>query len=202
MCSSIGQNEKTPTVVQDMAGIRVVRTPRRLAGAKLQSATPVLPRQSGVPVAKAADRRLRPPRSTASPWASSCWSSAAARHRRRRSLGYAARISTRLFLADGPDQTEPGGTAASGRQLEGPRLQVHRLQLPPGGGGTDVEQVRRREIEGDPARTALRQPRRRQRGAVRRRVGGRRVADRHCRGRTSTSSATRPRLPASCRSRR
>jgi hypothetical protein len=105
----VGQNEKTKAVVQDMAGIRVVR---RRAGTKDQAAhrdsSGLVP---GVPVAKAEtvvfatrldglaeDEQLLVRAQLVTDAAS---------------LGYAARISTRLFLADGPDQTEPGGVAAS-----------------------------------------------------------------------------------------
>ena len=100
----IGQNEKTPTVVQDMAGIRVVRSRRGAAGRAERNDSCLV---AAVPVAKlatvvlshrlddlAAGEQLLVVANLvtdASP------------------LGYAARISTRLFLADGPDQLEPGG---------------------------------------------------------------------------------------------
>ena len=106
----IGQNEKTPTVVQDMAGIRVVRT-RAGGGTAPSEARDSGCLVAGVPVAKvqtvvfahrldglvAGEQLLVKAQlvTDAAP------------------LGYAARISTRLFLADGPDQTEPGGTASS-----------------------------------------------------------------------------------------
>ena len=107
----VGQNEKTPVVVQDMAGIRVVRLrpgnqPERAATRDANC------RVAGIPVAKRQtlvfSHRLDDLRrgeqlvvrarltTDASP------------------LGYAARISSRLFLADSESQLEPGGgTAAS-----------------------------------------------------------------------------------------
>ena len=59
-------------------------------------------------------------------------------------LAAPARISTRIFLADRPDQTEPGGDGGGQRHLEGAPVEVHRLQLPPRRGPADLEQVRRR----------------------------------------------------------
>jgi hypothetical protein len=104
----IGQNEKTPVVVQDMAGIRVVR----LRGRGGQDDPPVRETAclcAGVPVAKtetvvlshqlddlqAGEQLLVRANlvTDASP------------------LGYPARISTRLFLAESRDQVQPGGSA-------------------------------------------------------------------------------------------
>ena len=104
----IGQNEKTPVVVQDMAGIRVVR----LRGRGRQDDPPVRETAclcAGVPVAKtetvvlsheldelqAGEQLLVRANlvTDASP------------------LGYPARISTRLFLAESRDQVQPGGSA-------------------------------------------------------------------------------------------
>jgi hypothetical protein len=104
----IGQNEKTPVVVQDMAGIRVVR----LRGRGQQDDRPVRETAclcAGIPVAKtetvvlshqlddlqAGEQLLVRANlvTDASP------------------LGYPARISTRLFLAESRDQVQPGGSA-------------------------------------------------------------------------------------------
>ena len=104
----IGQNEKTPTVVQDMAGIRVVRTRAAPAQSAVRDSSCLV---SGVPVAKAQTvvfaHRLDGLAVGEQLLVKAQLVTDAA------PLGYAARISTRLFLADGPDQTEPGGTAAS-----------------------------------------------------------------------------------------
>lgn len=105
----VGQNEKTPTVVQDMAGIRVVRF-RPGDAAEPAPEREAACRCSGVPVAKtetvvlsheladlAAGERLLVRGRLITDAAG---------------LGKPARISTRLFIADSPDQTEPGGAAA------------------------------------------------------------------------------------------
>jgi len=112
----VGQNEKTPTVVQDMAGIRVVRfrpgeapepAPEREATCRC----------AGVPIAKSETVVL-----------SHELSDLAAGERllvRGRlitdatGLASPARISTRLFVADSPDQTEPGGAAAGALTWKG-----------------------------------------------------------------------------------
>lgn len=106
----IGENEKTPVVVQDKAGIRVVRLrPGR------QPDHPAVRdsgcRVSGIPVRKRetlvfshrlddlgkGEQLLVKARLTTDASA----------------LGYAARISTRLFLADSDRQLEPGGGDAA-----------------------------------------------------------------------------------------
>ena len=111
----VGQNEKTKTVVQDMAGIRVVR---RRAGAK----DPPAQRDSSclvtaVPVAKTEtvvfSSRIDAPAEGEQLLVRAALVTDASR------LGYAARISTRLFLADDPGQTEPGGSSASAATWKG-----------------------------------------------------------------------------------
>ena len=105
----VGQNEKTPTVVQDMAGIRIVR--RRAGAADPPPRRDTSCRVSGVPVAKTAtvvfSTELETPAEGEQLLVRAALVTDAA------PLGYAARISTRLFLADGPGQLEPGGTAAA-----------------------------------------------------------------------------------------
>ena len=105
----IGENEKTPVVVQDKAGIRVVRL--RPAG---QSKHPAVRdsscRVTGIPVRKRETlvfaHRLDDLRKGEQLLVKARLTTDAS------SLGYAARISTRLFLADSDRQLEPGGTAA------------------------------------------------------------------------------------------
>ncbi len=105
----VGQNEKTPTVVQDMAGIRVVRfrpgdTPEPAVerqSACLCTAVPIAKQQTVVlshelPGLREGEQILVRGRLVTD----------------ATGLGGAARISTRIFLGDRPDQTEPGGTAA------------------------------------------------------------------------------------------
>lgn len=106
----VGQNEKVPKVVQDMAGIRVVRfrpgdapepAPER-AAACLCAGVPVAKRQTVVfshklDGLKPGEQILVRARLVTD----------------ARGLAAAARISTRLFLADSPEQTEPGGAAAA-----------------------------------------------------------------------------------------
>ena len=104
----IGQNEKTPTVVQDMAGIRVVR--ERGGGSRAsQPARESACLCAGVPVAKTEtvvlSHELDDLQVSEQLLVTANLVTDAAR------LGYPARISTRLFLADSRDQTEPGGSA-------------------------------------------------------------------------------------------
>jgi hypothetical protein len=106
----VGQNEKTPTVVQDMAGIRVVRfrpgtAPEpapELEAACRSSSIPIAKRETVVlshELAGLAEGEQLLVRGRLVTDASG--------------LGSPARISTRLFVADSPDQTEPGGAAAT-----------------------------------------------------------------------------------------
>lgn len=106
----IGQNEKTPTVVQDMAGIRVVRLrpgdqPVRTAA---REATCLV---TGIPVAKREtlvfSHRLDDLRKDEQLVVKARLTTDAAQ------LGYAARISSRLFLADDANQLEPRTGRAS-----------------------------------------------------------------------------------------
>ncbi|MGZ8667553.1 MAG: hypothetical protein ACXWZM_10665 [Solirubrobacterales bacterium] len=106
----IGQNEKTPTVVQDMAGIRVVRlrpgTQPEQAGVRDASC-----RVLGIPVAKREtlvfSHRLDGLRKGEQLVVKARLTTDAS------PLGYAARISSRLFLADSEDQLDPGAGKAA-----------------------------------------------------------------------------------------
>jgi hypothetical protein len=104
----VGQNEKTPVVVQDMAGIRVVR----LRGRGRDADRPLREtacRCAGVPVAKTEtvvlSHRLDDLEAGEQLLVCGNLVTDAA------PLGYPARISTRLFCADSPEQAEPGGSA-------------------------------------------------------------------------------------------
>jgi hypothetical protein len=106
----VGQNEKTPTVVQDMAGIRVVRfrpgdarepSPEREV-ACLCASVPIAKRETVVLAHELAGLQQGEQllvRGTLVTDADG--------------LAAPARISTRMFLAESPQQTEPGGVAAS-----------------------------------------------------------------------------------------
>jgi len=106
----IGENEKTPVVVQDKAGIRVVRL---RPGA--QPAHPAVRdsscRVTGIPVRKREtlvfSHRLDKLRKGEQLLVKARLTTDAS------SLGYAARISSRLFLADSDRQLEPGGGDAA-----------------------------------------------------------------------------------------
>jgi hypothetical protein len=102
----IGQNEKTPVVVQDMAGIRVVRLRGRHLDRPLREASCLC---AGIPVAKVEtvvlSHQLDDLQAGEQLFVRGNLVTDAA------PLGYPARISTRLFLADSPDQAEPGGSA-------------------------------------------------------------------------------------------
>ena len=112
----VGQNEKTPTVVQDMAGIRAVRfRPGDASEPPAEREATCL--CAGVPVAKTETVVL-----------SHELSDLAQGERllvRGRlftdadELASPARISTRLFVADSPTQTEPGGAAAAALSWKG-----------------------------------------------------------------------------------
>jgi hypothetical protein len=106
----IGQNEKTPTVVQDMAGIRVLRLrpggqPERRA---VREATCLV---AGIPVAKREtlvfSHRLDDLRKGEQLVVKARLTTDASQ------LGYAARISSRLFLGDSQTQLDPGPGRAS-----------------------------------------------------------------------------------------
>ncbi len=172
----VGQNETTPVVVQDMAGIRVVRfRPASSHGpdATIENAclcgeiaitkqhTVVLAHE--LPALAKGERLLVKGHLVTD----------------ATGLPAPARISTRMFVADRPDQVEPGGAADDLRDLEGPALQVHRLQLHPGRRPADHAQVRRRQGRRGAGRRPLREPRRGQRGAVRRHARDGSAADRH-----------------------
>ena len=105
----VGQNELTPVVVQDMAGIRVVR----LRPGRQPAQPPVRDlncRINGIPVAKLQtlvfSHRLDDLRQGEQLVVKARLTTDAS------SLGYAARISSRLFLADAEDQLDPGGGVA------------------------------------------------------------------------------------------
>jgi hypothetical protein len=106
----IGENEKTPVVVQDKAGIRVVRLrpgSQRDHPAVRDSGC----RVTGIPVRKREtmvfSHRLDDLRKGEQLLVKARLTTDASR------LGYPARISSRLFLADSDRQLEPGGGAAA-----------------------------------------------------------------------------------------
>ncbi|MFL5870790.1 MAG: hypothetical protein ACJ75R_06890 [Solirubrobacterales bacterium] len=111
----IGQNEKTPIVVQDMAGIRVVRVRGDGRGAQPVRESACL--CAGIPVAKSEtvvlSHELDDLRAGEQLLVKANLVTDAAR------LGYPARISTRLFLADSRGQTEPGGSARQAASWKG-----------------------------------------------------------------------------------
>jgi hypothetical protein len=105
----VGENELTPVVDQDMAGIRVVRLrPGRQPPQAPERDNNCL--VSGVPVAKQQTlvfaRRLDNLRQGEQLLVKARLTTDAS------SLGYAARISSRIFLADDPSQVDPGGGVA------------------------------------------------------------------------------------------
>ena len=105
----VGQNEKTPVVVQDMAGIRAVRY--RPAGA----AKPAPLRQtsclcSAIPVSKTRTVVLSQELSDLAEGERLLFKARLVTD--ASGLGKPARISTRLFIGDSPSQDEPGGAAA------------------------------------------------------------------------------------------
>ena len=105
----VGQNEKTPTVVQDMAGIRVVRfRPGETQEPAPESESSCL--CAGVPIAKQETVVLSHELAGLEPGEQILVRGRLVTD--ATGLASAARISTRLFLADQPAQTEPGGTAA------------------------------------------------------------------------------------------
>ena len=111
----VGQNERTRTVVQDMAGIRAVRMrPGNQSFTPARDASCLV---AGVPVTKSEtvvfSHRLDDLRKHDQLLVKASLTTDAT------GLGYAARISTRLFLADGPAQTEPGGAAAQAATWKG-----------------------------------------------------------------------------------
>ncbi len=105
----VGQNEKTPTVVQDMAGIRVVRfRPGDAPEPARESQTSCL--CAGIPIAKRETVVLSHEIADLQPGEQLLVRARLVTD--AAGLAAPARISTRLFFADGPDQTEPGGAAA------------------------------------------------------------------------------------------
>jgi hypothetical protein len=106
----VGQNEKTPTVVQDMAGIRVVRfrpgdarEPTPESAGSCRCATIPIAKQETVVFS----HELAGLQQGEQLLARGTLVTDAA------GLAAPARISTRMFLAEDPDQTEPGGAAAA-----------------------------------------------------------------------------------------
>ena len=142
----VGQNEKTRTVVQDMAGIRVVRRRGGAADPPPQRDSSCL--VAGVPVAKTetvvfatrldglAEGEQLLVKATLVTDASP--------------LGYAARISTRLFLADSPGQLEPGGTAASVASWKGHVSKFTGFNCLPGAGPEESRKFGVARIESSP----------------------------------------------------
>jgi hypothetical protein len=112
----VGQNEKTPTVVQDMAGIRAVRfrpgntpaPPAEHESACLCAGVPIAKRDTVVlshELAGLAEGEQILVRGKLVTDATG--------------LASPARISTRMFIADAPGQTEPGGAAAASLTWKG-----------------------------------------------------------------------------------
>jgi hypothetical protein len=114
----VGQNDPDkPVVGRDMAGIRVVRLrpAQQPAGVTRTTRKPLV---AGVPVAKREvvvySRALDPPfrRDEQLVVKGGLITDAS-------TLGYPARITTRLFIADDPNQTSPGGIAATALSWKG-----------------------------------------------------------------------------------
>jgi hypothetical protein len=126
----IGQNEKTPTVVQDMAGIRVVRSRGREDRAQPERESACL--CAGIPVAKTEtvvlSHRLDDLRAGEQLLAHAKLVTDAAQ------LGYPARISTRLFLADSSAQVQPGGSAQQSASWKGQLSKFTGFNCIPGDG--------------------------------------------------------------------
>ena len=153
----VGQNEKTPVVVQDMAGIRAVRY-RPGNAAKPAPHAPDLVPVRGDPGLEGPHRRPlsgadRPGRGRAPA------DQGAARHRRVGTAGAGADLDATVHrrLA-GPGRARR--RRAVGGHLEGQPLEVHGLQLPAGGGPDRVGEIWRREGQERTRGTALREPRR------------------------------------------
>ncbi len=105
----VGQNEKTPVVVQDMAGIRAVRyRPGNAAKPAPQRQTSCL--CSAIPVSKA--RTVVLSQELAGLVEGERLLIKARLVTDASGLAKPARISTRLFIGDSPSQDEPGGAAA------------------------------------------------------------------------------------------
>lgn len=112
----VGQNEKTPVVVQDMAGIRVVRfRPANAAKPAPQRQTSCL--CSSIPVSKA--RTVVLSQELAGLVGGERLLFKARLVTDASGLAKPARISTRLFIGDSPAQDEPGGAAQSAISWKG-----------------------------------------------------------------------------------
>jgi hypothetical protein len=126
----IGQNEKTPTVVQDMAGIRVVRSRGHDDHAQPERESSCL--CAGIPVAKTEtvvlSHRLDDLQAGEQLLAHAKLVTDAGR------LGYPARISTRLFLADSSSQVQPGGSAQQAASWNGQLSKFTGFNCLPGDG--------------------------------------------------------------------
>jgi hypothetical protein len=126
----VGQNEKTPTVVQDMAGIRVVRSRGHEDRTQPERESSCL--CAGIPVAKAQtvvlSHRLDDLEAGEQLLVHAKLVTDAAQ------LGYPARISTRLFLADSSAQTEPGGSAQQAASWKGQLSKYTGFNCIPGDG--------------------------------------------------------------------
>ena len=112
----VGQNEKTPVVVQDMAGIRAVRfRPKNAAKPAPQRQTS--PLCSGIPVSKTRTVVLSQELTGLMEGERLLFKARLVTD----ASGFAkpARISTRLFIGDSPSQDEPGGAAAGAMSWKG-----------------------------------------------------------------------------------
>jgi hypothetical protein len=105
----VGQNEKTPTVVQDMAGIRVVRfrpgdaaEPTPESGGCLCAGIPIAKQETVVLSHELTDLRQGERLLVRGALVTDA-----------DGLAAPARISTRMFIAEARGQTEPGGSAAA-----------------------------------------------------------------------------------------
>jgi hypothetical protein len=126
----IGQNEKTPTVVQDMAGIRVVRSRGQHDRAQPERETACL--CAGIPVAKTETVVLSHRLDDLQPGDQLLVHAKLVTDAAR--LGYPARISTRLFLADSSGQVQPGGTAQQAASWKGQLSKFTGFNCIPGDG--------------------------------------------------------------------
>jgi hypothetical protein len=144
----IGQNEKTPTVVQDMAGIRVVRS--RGQGDRAQPERESSCLCAGIPVAKTEtvvlSHRLDDLQAGEQLLVHAKLVTDAAR------LGYPARISTRLFLADSSGQVQPGGSAQQAASWKGQLSKFTGFNCIPGDGPRASQKFGVGAIEAAPGR--------------------------------------------------
>ncbi|MET0927287.1 MAG: hypothetical protein ABWY90_07915 [Solirubrobacterales bacterium] len=146
----VGQNEKVPKVVQDMAGIRVVRfrpgdTPEpapEVEATCLCTGIPVAKRQTVVlshELAELAEGEQLLVRGRLVTDAAG--------------LPKPARISTRMFLAESPDQTEPGGAAGDSVTWKGHLSKFTGFNCIPGEGPQSSSKYGVATVRGAPGRS-------------------------------------------------